>query len=200
MPFAFVHPADDTADAMLRGKAAQALGRVGKSSDQDNTVPVQVLMHASLDADERVGCAALSALVEIDPGNAVDKLIELLRAPLQEPSSDASFSSADPSGKEHAAAEIPEPLQEMLDGHDPHTSTLASVLAQSAAQETTAVASSIETPVQGAPHASVRNLAARLMGNLSNPGPQAVQALIETFESANSMLRKIGRASCRERV
>ena len=206
--------------ANVRTKAAWALGRIlgnaaathkqtkqakksniSKRSRQELKQPAaeEVITASIFDEDERVGFAALVALIAMDPVKAVGRLISLLRGNVCVEQNE----SQPRSGKVHAdhrrgkdthawetpAEEIPEELKDMLAGHDAQTSTLASIFSRQVGDvEPAAVPTGV--PSQRARGKSAQIRAARLLGDVPNPGPRAIKALKEAVEAGENGLRE----------
>jgi HEAT repeat protein len=202
--------------ANVRTKAAWALGRIlgnaaathkqtkqakkrktSKRSRQELKQPsVEEIITASIfDEDERVGYAALSALVAMDPVKAVGRLVSLVRGNVRAEQEEPDKAHADHHrGKdahtwERPAQEIPEELKDMLAGHDAQTSTLASIFSRQA-EDVEPAAVATEAPLQRARAKSAQIRAARLLGDVPNPGPRAIKALKEAFEAGENGLHE----------
>lgn len=198
------------AHSTLRTQAARALGRILKNAarpgdrkgspgkraasdqeidalreDSERLNPEAVLTRSVFDDDESVSLAALSSLVEIDSRKAVATLVGLLRGTVKAADNEA----------EQQRAEQQAPIQpdESLVGGDPETSTLASMLAGPAAGGAPTAADADghveEAPRKAFGH-SAKNLAARLLGDIPDPGPKAIEALIDATEDADADLQR----------
>lgn len=182
-----------------RIQAARALGRIhgGRrgSAAADSDAPAEdalaALIKAVVDENTRVSYAAIIALMEIDEEAAVDILVALLRTGVPGQGSTLQAieqAEADPSDGD--AVEVPSALQAMVDGQTPGTSTLAAILAAQSAVEHDAEAQ--EEPAaeaQGPGEHEKRVLAARLLGNISNPDDRITAALTETAAGDDVTLR-----------
>ncbi|GAG97966.1 unnamed protein product, partial [marine sediment metagenome] len=171
--------------------------------DQNALRPGEVLASMVFDENVQVAFAALSALVEMDPETAVDKLIAILRSTSQE---DARLTTDDTGAESSSTAgavetisntgeDVSPEIQKMLAGHNATTSTLASILATPGAQDKIKPDDlqrqlDHEIGQQVSPHDAIRVLAARLLGGLANPGGQAVEVLIDLTTNAGIELRK----------
>ncbi len=197
----------------VRVQAASALGRIlannskaqrqgtrrkkaGKAaSDGQPHSPEAVLKHALCDQDERVGYAALAALVQIDPKRAARRLTALLQGtPQKTKERKANKKPARESRKpSEARAQSTEELApastDLLAGQNAQTSTLAAIVT-SQAKDASVAATTTEEPTALAVPSRLRILAARLLGDVSDPGPQAVRALREAAEAPEPALRR----------
>ncbi|MFQ5625800.1 MAG: HEAT repeat domain-containing protein, partial [Methyloligellaceae bacterium] len=150
--------------------------------------PQDILLEAAFDQKEQVAIAALSALVEADPKAAPAILTGLLKREIQPARND------EPCETDAPVRENPE-IEKAI-GKDPESSTLAAILARS--EDTPARRQ--EEPEESGPDprdgsgASANNTvlthAAKLLGSISDPGPQAVAALMEAAETAPAELRR----------
>lgn len=154
-----------------------------------------VLENALLDKDDAVRLAAMSALVDVNPEKAVGRLTDLLRGELNH-SPQASGSKATGTdaagtgtGPEPEEQDISPVVTELLVGKDAETSTLASLMANAAFNEPALA----EEPMQArpeSPNRSAKLLAARLLGQISGPGPEAVETLEEISRNPDIDLRR----------
>lgn len=154
-----------------------------------------VLENALLDKDDAVRLAAMSALVDVNPEKAVGRLTDLLRGELNH-SPQASGSKAtgtDVAGTdtdlEPEEQDISAVVEELLVGKDAETSTLASIMANPAFNEPALA----EEPVQARPESlnrSAKLLAARLLGQIPGPGPEAIETLEEISRNPDIDLRR----------
>jgi HEAT repeat protein len=197
----------------VRIEAAQALGHtLAKEQANKKTrkskkktrhpAPEGILADAVLGEHEQISYAALSALVEMDPKKGVRRLIALVRETEQTNPTQAhrALSPAAPDSskasdkREQEGREVPKELEELVAGHSAQTSTLASMLAdQTQAAQPAVERTKVERTKQPAPRApadSVRILAARLLGNVPNPGTAAVTALRKAFNEGDTALRQ----------
>ncbi|MCP4701431.1 MAG: hypothetical protein GY862_31935 [Gammaproteobacteria bacterium] len=195
--------ANEKADINLRMQAARTLGHLLKNTapaeketechekinknKQQLVDPEQLLIAAVADEKERVRYAALSALIEMAPEKAVKRLLALLHGrgadgQKQDEKKPAAAAETEP-GK---GPEIAEELQELIQDKTPETSTLAAILAAAPQQEEIPPADELpeDTPRQKIKK-SLRILAARLLGNIPEPGTQAVEALMEAADAAD---------------
>ncbi len=211
--------ADEKADFNLRIQAAEALGGIlkntalannrkarrkkgelskSKPKAQENTReqgdPKRILVQSIFDEDGRVGYAALAALVEMDPERAADRLVDLLRNDIRvgsgQPGKEKTPGQAARTQGERPKPAIPKPLDEILAGGDPQTSTLASILAGATEGAPGPHRHPGGKPAARIPENSVCILAARLLGNLPKPGPRAVKALTKAAKADETGLRR----------
>jgi len=155
--------------------------------------PHDVLEQAVFAEDERVACAALEAMVEMDPDDAASSLVQILtgRWGIETPAQSGIGQELDPGLAENPAEadpgdeipqELPQELVEMVTGRNAGNSTLAAILAARPASNDASAEREEDADEGGSvprqPQPGVRVLAARLLGNLPKPGPAAVAALI----------------------
>ena len=201
-------PEKDITDILLnidmhyttRVQAARALGRLCRDVATDATGEEQpyddvkeVLTRVIGDENTRVSYAAISALLDIDRGQGVDELVALLRA--DAPAPDPSESQvATESNEGMADNDIPVAMQHMIGDHGPGTSTLAAILAQpSTATDAHESEPELEqrTETTGEkPNNKKRVLAARLLGNIPDPGSQVMAALAAAGADPDAAVRK----------
>ncbi|MDJ0955985.1 MAG: HEAT repeat domain-containing protein [Arenicellales bacterium] len=182
----------------VRVQAAQALGRIYRNlstnkdagSDSHPEDVVNALIQSIDDGNERVSYAAIMALAEIQPRQAVETLVALLRSgtanSYRDPDSEDILQETE---SEAEAVEIPPAMQEMISGHDAGTSTLAAILTQPSS-ELEAPGPEPGTESSAASENVKRILAARLLGNISRPDAQAMAALIEAGTGRDATIRK----------
>ena len=121
----------------IRVQAARALGHICRDAtriedageEQPADGPKKVLLRAIDDENTKIGYAAISALLEIDREQAVERLIALLRADPPVPHRQEPQANGE-SNEDMAGNDIPEAMQQMIGDHGPGTSTLAAILAQ----------------------------------------------------------------------
>ena len=174
------------------------------SDEQVALSPQEVLASMVFDENLQVAFASLSALVEMDPETAVDKLIAILRSSTQEDeqlvTEDTSEDSnrPDPVSAETASQSedvMSQEVQKMLAGHDATTSTLASILATPVRQDSTDPEvnyQQLDNEIEqlAPPNEAIKILAARLLGSLSHPSDHAVEVLIGLAITTDTGLRK----------
>ena len=159
----------------LRVQAARALGAIAppenptEDGDEPQPSAEQALNAALLDDNASVRHAALSALAEIAPEGAVDKLVALLRDDLTPPPDD-----------------VPVETLARVDPVAAETSTLASTMA---GLQDLAVPPPAQAPRGEAAGTRVKILAARLLGGIAAPGSAVVDDLIEAARTAPDGLR-----------
>jgi HEAT repeat protein len=188
--------ANGEAHFTVRVQAAKALGRLlrtGTSTQQDEDGapldPQAILARAVFDPRDAVCQAALKALVDIDPENAVATLSQFLRGapPAKEVSSKTKVASE--RDVDNVEREVPQELERLIAGRDATTSTLAAMLTP-VVEEAPAVVEPPREDGQAAPSNAVRVLAARLLGGLPAPGAQAVRDLMEAYAQGDEALRR----------
>lgn len=198
---------DENAHTTLRTQAAQALGHIlgnvertepdevesaaASSRESDAGTgegqppePRQILKICAYDRDARVSFASMAALLQAYPQETGEWLRQLLRELVS-------------NGEKTDAAEVPATAAALPDtGKSPETSTIASITAglpveidvtdekfiQPEAGEATSTAK--------IPDETVKMFAIRLLGNLSDPGPNTAPALTEAFGSGSPGLRR----------
>lgn len=178
----------------LRVQAGRALGHIPRSAAAGDGVGrreesvLKALTDAINDENPRVGYAAITALIDIDGTQAVERLIALLRA--EGPVSDRPRARASAASKEVSVDnDIPEAMRDMIGDRGPGTSTLAAILARpSAATDSREPAPEPEQPAETS--GDKRALAARLLGNIPDPGPRVMVALTEAGADADAVVRK----------
>lgn len=197
---------NDEAHFSVRLEAAKALGRLlraGGSAQPSEEArapsrPMAALEHALGDSHDAVCQAALQALVHIDGENAVATLSELVRGahPMREAPSESdaeaesNVAAAEAESDVAAAeAEIPEDVQRLIFDRDPSTSTLAAML-NAPVEEKQATAEEAQGEQSAGPRASVRALAAQLLGGLAKPGGRATRCLMEAYADGDKALRR----------
>ncbi|MFQ5757036.1 MAG: HEAT repeat domain-containing protein [Acidiferrobacterales bacterium] len=203
--------ANKTAHAAVRMQAAWALGRIlGHAAGANNqtkqvghkgasktqrrglkkSTAQQVLADSVFDADERVAFAALTALAEMDPKNIAARLARLLQqnTPSGKTGAPRADLSEDADARKREPGKIPEELKDMLTGRDARTSTLASIFS-GPVQAEEATLETIEAPPARAHGNTVRILAARLLGGISSPQPQVIDALVDAARAGENSLR-----------
>ncbi len=176
--------ADLSVHANIRAQTAWTLGQIlegvaptnASEDTHEQLNPRAILASAVFDEDSRVCHAALSALVELDPAQAITTLVNLLRGNTQSTEEETS-------PDEPVEEALSEGMQEMLTGHDAKTSTLAAILARPPEVH--------EPPIEAKTlQPSLRILAARLLGGLDAPGAEAIQALSEAATEGGSELQR----------
>ena len=188
--------ANEEAHFTVRIQAAKALGRLlrtGTSTElgEDGALldPRAILAQTVFDPRDGVCQAALTALVDIDPDNAVATLSSFLRGA---PPAKAASSHADVASErdvDNVEQEVPQEVERLIAGHDATTSTLAAMIAPSV-EQASAETESARDDRQAAPSNAVRVLAARLLGGLPAPGPRAVRDLMEAYAEGDEKLRR----------
>jgi HEAT repeat protein len=180
----------------IRVQAAGALGRIyrkanmdeGTGKDQPQEGALAVLTDAVDDVSARVSYAAISALIDIDREQAVEKLLTLLQADSH--SQDGARRLEPAEEKESTEVnDIPDAMQEMIGDHGPGTSTLANILAQPSAPTDNAEAE-FEIEKFEESRREKRALAARLLGGIPDPGTQVMAALTDAAAGTDSMVSK----------
>jgi HEAT repeat protein len=203
----------------LRMQAARALGSLLAALSERDTLeqevveepgvrlvtpektPREVLEQTVFTEDERVACAALEAMVEMDPDDAASSLVKILtgRWSMETPMQPGIGQDSDPetagiSTEDEPGDEIPQELVEMVTGRNAGNSTLAAILAaQPASNDASAEGEEDADEGESAPRQpqpGVRVLAARLLGNLPKPGPAAVEALIAACDNDDPELHR----------
>jgi HEAT repeat protein len=192
---------DQTSHYTLRMQVARALGSLSsdlsgqETTNQKHTEETKVqestrvvLKQTIFDQDERVACAVLEALVEMDLDNAVAQLVEILeflplvveqKAQRQFEAGDGlNFAEIEDRVADDTDKEIAAGLADMVAGHDRQTSTLAAILANQPRSEDIPAAENEDNVRYKQAQPGVRILAARLLGNFPEPGAEAVKALI----------------------
>lgn len=210
---------DETNHYTLRMQVARTLGSLpGEHSGEDTTdqkhteemkaqestqelSPREVLKEAVFDQDERVACAALEALVEMDPDNAVVRLVEILEfLPLAvdqkaqrefEAGQGPDFAEIHDTVTGDAQEEISQGLADMVAGRDARTSTLAAILANQACGKDMSPAEDEDKAAPKQVQPGVRILAARLLGNFPEPGAEVVKSLILVCKEEDPELRRV---------
>jgi HEAT repeat protein len=179
----------------LRVQAARALGRIcpeamtdrDANQEQPKTIVREALVDAVDDENPGVGYAAITSLINIDREQAVDKLLAVLRA--DTPAADSPEPESESRRPATDVNDISEGMRDMIGDHDPGTSTLAAILAPRSA-----AAESPEPEPKSRRRAETRSekraLAARLLGNIPEPGSQVMTGLIEVGADADAAVRK----------
>jgi HEAT repeat protein len=203
---------DETNHYTLRMQAARALGKqLGNPSGVATTEqkpaadiklrestpgpdPREVLEEMVFDQNERVACAALEALAEMDPDNATVVLIEVLNSsPLpveQKPERKLESGPAQDIEPGDTNEEASPGLADMVEGRDARTSTLASILANQPRSSDTSPAEDETRAAHEQVPPGVRILAARLLGNFPKPGAAAVKSLTLVCKEEDPDLRR----------
>ncbi len=202
--------ADETNHYTLRMQAARALGKqLGnlpgrETSEQKHAEkiklqdgkqgpdPREVLEAVIHDQNERVACAALEALAEMDPENTTVQLVKVLNfssLPVeQKPERKIEAGLAQDIEPDDAAEEIPQGLADMVAGHDAQTSTLAAILANQPPDNDISSAEEGDSTSQIQP--GVRILAAKLLGSSPETGAEVIKALIQVTKEGDPELRR----------
>lgn len=179
----------------LRVQAARALGRLNNGAATDEDVDAgqqekdvwQALTDAVDDDNTQVSYAAITALIDIDRDQAVDRLVALLRTGT--PALDgAETQEVDAPEADTDADDTPEAVREMVGDHGPDTSTLAAILARPAVARPNVEHG--ESQQQAEIHSDKRALAARLLGNIPDPGAWVMAALTEASADADAAVRR----------
>ncbi len=159
--------ADDANHYTLRIQAARTLGlQYGNLSAEERLQESgarEVLKDTVFDQNQRVACAALEALVELDPGNAIQQLVNVLE-----------FSAVPVEQDNDVVEELPSELMDMVADQDAQSSTLAAILANQPAPvepEEDIELKEIQP--------EVRKLAIRLLRNYPQTGTDVVEVLIK---------------------
>ena len=180
----------------IRVQAARALGHIYRGATTNEYAGEEqleeglkaALVSAIDDENARVSYAAISALLEIDKDQAVDRLIALLRVDAAVPGPPESLAAIEPN-EGMGGNDIPTAMQHMIGDHSPGTSTLAAILAQpSTAADSHESETELEQDTET--HSEKRVLAARLLGNIPNPGPQVMAALAAAGADPDAVVRK----------
>ncbi len=164
-----------------------------KEEGEEEIDPLEVLERLVHDDNERIRYAAITALIERSPQAAAGMLVELIRGGMLRKEADAVVEAAlGEAGSGEEAEEAPmTPEEADLDertraiekmaGEDPKSSTLASIMADVPGEpsEDDGIA---DVPVRKAPEKTTRILATRLLGQIDDVGPDAVDTLIEVAE------------------
>ena len=177
--------------------------------------PEQALTKAVFDPNQAVAQAALTALVAImSPPAATGFLISLLgqesaeqgdqdRSPEVLAEAPSTLVKPEPAGKKDAAddaapAAMPEPLEQMAGEPSAQASTLAAILSeqQSAGGQRPEHSPGMDDKLVTPTH-SLQVLAASLLGELSDPGPEVVSVLIETLDRDDPRLVREALAALR---
>ena len=177
--------------------------------------PEQALTKAVFDPNQAVAQAALTALVAImSPPAATGFLISLLgqesaeqgdqdRSPEVLSDAPTPLLEPDSAGKKDAAddavpAAMPEPLEQMAGEPSAQASTLAAILSeqQSAGGQRPEHSPGMDDKLVTPTH-SLQVLAASLLGELSDPGPEVVSVLIETLDRDDPRLVREALAALR---
>ena len=154
-----------------------------------------VLEKALLDKDDAVRLAAMSALAEINPQRAVERLTDLLRgyssfsqqpSGSKAPGKDAARTGTDSNPVEQ---DISPDVAELLAGKDAETSTLASIIANPGNNEPAPAGGPTQAQAESSDR-SAKILAARLLRQIPNPGPEAVETLEEISRNPDIDLRR----------
>ena len=194
--------ADETNHYTLRIQAARTLGsQSGNLSEQKHTEETKaqestrgILKQTIFDQDERIACAALEALVEMDLNNAVAQLVEILEfLPLvveQKSEHELETGPAQDTVTGGADKEIAAGLADMVAGHDTQTSTLAAILANQPRSEDIPAAGNEDNVTYKQTQPGVRILAARLLGNFPETGAEVVKSLILASKEEDPELRR----------
>ncbi len=210
--------ADHECPHTIRVQAALALGRIlaptysvtsdshpPHSASRDDTdesgdltvEPEAVLTDAVLDADERVGHAAMAALMQMDSRHGAEILTNILRGQSTRNEDAAPTSDEEAPSDEAAEQETQDTdqLAALVGSGTPETSTLAAILAKQPAQisttpDKTAPDELTEKPEIEIRDTSTRIVAARLLGSLPEPGSEVLTALMNAAESPELELRR----------
>jgi len=170
-------------------KHAEAINRQDGTQGPD---PREALEATVYDQNERVACAALEALAEIDPDNAAAQLVKVLNVPPlpveQKPERKLEAGPAQDIEPDDAAEEIPQGLVDMVAGHDAQTSTLAAILANQPPDNDISSAEEGNSSSQIQP--GVRILAAKLLGSSPETGAEVIKALIQVTKEGDPELRR----------
>ena len=152
---------------------------------EENTLdPLQLLHSILYDDDERVVYAALSALMEIEPQHRVELLLDLLRVE----DATAQMQVTEPeTAHTNEFIDSNDELAELLTDKDPTTSTLAAILERPVESDMATLQQPGE--IKNCSN-SLKVLAVRLLGGISNPGLEAVKILTSLFESNNLELHR----------
>ncbi len=193
---------DESIHYTIRIEAARALGSILSNTEQNHPSDAagdvadesrlvrKTLADAVFGDDPRIAHAALSSLVEIDPRQAAERLSVLLRDNRMPDLNDDVPGTTPEGATEVGSGTVPDALREMVKGHSAETSTLASILAaqpEGEAQPRPREASeeqSVPTPVDN----SIRILAARLLGGMTDPGTSALNALLAACDEPDPEL------------
>ncbi len=170
--------ADDANHYTLRIQAARTLGlQYGNLSAEERLQESgarEVLKDTVFDQNQRVACAALEALVELDPGNAIQQLVNVLE-----------FSAVPVEQDNDVVEELPSELMDMVADQDAQSSTLAAILANQPAPvepEEDIELKEIQP--------EVRKLAIRLLRNYPQTGTDVVEVLIKLCQEEDQEMRR----------
>ena len=204
--------ADETNHYTLRMQAARTLGKqlgnpsARKVSAQKHAADIklqkstqgpglrEVLEAAVYDQNERVACAALEALAEMDPDNAAAQLVKVLNVPPlpveHEFERKLDAGTAQDIEPDDTDEEIQQGLLDMVADHDARTSTLASILAnQPPANDISPSEVEGDTDHRQI-QPGVRILAAKLLGSFPETGAEAVKSLTQVAKEGDPELRR----------
>jgi HEAT repeat protein len=194
---------DEANHYTLRMQAARALGKqLGNPSVVQTTrqeraekmkaleVTREVLEEMVFDPSERVACAALDALVEMEPHNATLQLVKVLEFIPVSTAREFAAGAAQDNAPEDAAEEIPPELADMVVGRDTQTSTLAAILANQPSVEDISSTGDADDIGFKQVQPGVRALAVRLFGNIREPGAEAIKSLIHVCQEGDPGLRR----------
>jgi HEAT repeat protein len=157
--------------------------------DEDKDCPdlQQALYSVLNDNDERLAYAALAALMEIEPEQNVELLLDLLRVENATPQTqDTGLEPTHPG----ESIDGNEELAELVRDKDPTTSTLAAILEQPVESDTEMLEEEVVEKEIKIRSDSLKVLAVRLLGGIANPGSEAVRVLTSLFESNKPELRR----------
>ena len=210
--------ADETNHYTLRMQAARTLGKqVGNlsgrnASEQKHAAdiklqesapgagPREVLEATVYDQNERVACAALEALTEMDPDNATVQLVKVLdfsSLPVEQKAERRlEAGSAQDVEPDDTDEEIQQELLDMVAGHDAQTSTLASILANQPPVDEMSSNEVEDVTDHRQIQPGVRILAARLLGSLPEIASEAVKSLIQVTKEGDPELRREASIVC----
>jgi HEAT repeat protein len=194
---------DEANHYTLRMQAARALGKqLGnlsaaetprqKRSEKMKALETtrEVLEEMIFDPNERVACAALEALVEMDPHNATVQLAKVLDYMPVSTAQEIEAGAAQDNEPEDAAEEFSPELADMVAGQDSQTSTLAAILANQPSGEDISSTGDGDDIGFKQVQPGVRILAARLFRNFPEPGAEAVKSLIHVCKEGDPELHR----------
>ncbi len=171
--------------------------------------PEDILRAHLFDENESIVFAVLSSLVKIDPQEAPGMLTALILGdlcPAEDEAAGDGLGEGIPSREEARQEEgqvAGDTLPELPDGGNPEASTLASILAnstdesghkaerlESLEQQEQMAAASRRPRVRGVRRDRVHIHAARLLGGIADPGPEAISALMKLTGEGSTELRR----------
>ena len=156
--------------------------------------PREVLEATVYDQNERVACAALEALAEMDPDNAtitVSKVLKFSSLPVEQKSERRlEAGPAQDIDPDEAGEEIQQGLVDMVAGHDAQTSTLAAILANQPPGNDISANEVEDKNDHRQIQPGVRILAAKLLGSSPETGAEVIKALIQATKEGDPELRR----------